>query len=409
MRRWINGILVVTVISLVAGSAAGQPTQLLSNTSFEAGPTPILLPDKDLVPPDGMGSMPDDWTLTRMNNHDPNGHDFGRGAYYIDGAQGDPNVAARTGDRFIMSEYRWWFDGGTAEQTVTVPPGTYDLELSFYGVVWDATPYISHLSGEIIVDGEVVAAGHLASRNEWITDYRKVTASWKGQVSGEITVRFSLLANGLDGGVNPNRSGFIALDDVELWSRACGTQHEVDDINPNVIDFVSVPAEATVTISGTIADTDTIEIDTGGVNRVYEFDTNSILENGGDVAVDVSAAQDKASAKAALILAINGDAENVPCSASDPDPGEDVTLLTWDTNGGDGATNDNINDTNLVIEVTNFAQPAQSSNTITITGSSLTNVDVVRLWRNGFDESTVEIVGSSLSTGATAVTAEFVT
>jgi len=402
------------LVGLLAIPATAQD-QLLVNPSFENGPTPIVMPDESQVPPDGMGSMPDGWTLTRMNNHaNPGAGKYGLGLYYFEGPLTDVDpvtFTARTDNRYLVSRYRWHYDGGTAEQTVIVPPGAYDLELSFYAwiFVYEENPDVSQVSGEIIVDGEVVAAAHLASTHEG-AGYKKVTANWKGQVGGEITVRITTLVRGFaaPGGEWYYPYACIVIDDVELWSRACGSQHELTDITPNVVDFVSVPAEATVTISGDVADGDTIEIDTGGVNRVYEFDTNALLNNASAVAVDVSTAQDKAGAKAALIQAINDDAQAAPCSASDP--GGDDVLLTWDANGGDGATNTNNNDTNNVIAVTDFAQAAQPSITITISGSTnLTHVDSVRLWRAGFDESTVEIVGSNLSTGPGFVTADFVT
>ena len=43
-----------------------------------------------------------------------------------------------------------------------------------------------------------------------------------------------------------------------------------------------------LTISGAMEDADTVEIDTGGVNRVYESDVRDGIRPGSDVAVDVS-------------------------------------------------------------------------------------------------------------------------
>jgi hypothetical protein len=236
----------VMVCGLLAVTAGAQ-TQLLDNPSFESGPTPIVMPDEAQLPPEGMGSIPESWTLARVNNHDPSGWKFGQGLFYIDGARGDASVTAHSGERFLTSSKRWWYDGGSAEQTVSVSPGIYDLALSFYAVVYDRTPTLSHVSGEIIVDGEVVAAGQLASTGEEIADYRKVTAAWKGSVNAQITVRLTATANGL-AGEGLASYAFVAIDDVELWSRACGTQHEVLDISPNVIDLGQ--PSATITLTG---------------------------------------------------------------------------------------------------------------------------------------------------------------
>ena len=93
-------------------------------------------------------------------------------------------------------------------------------------------------------------------------------------------------------------------------------------------------AKATVTISGDVADGDTIVIDTSGANRVYEFDTGDGIHPGSNVAVDVSGGTDKKNARRELKTAINEDAA-APCNADTTIPG-DTVLLTWRVTGGAG-------------------------------------------------------------------------
>ncbi len=114
-------------------------------------------------------------------------------------------------------------------------------------------------------------------------------------------------------------------------------------------------AKATVTISGNVSDGDTIEIDTSGVNRVYEFDTGDGIDPGSDVAVNVSGGMDKKNARRELKTAINADAA-APCNADTTIPG-DTVLLTWRVTGGVGATNTNNTDANNSINVTSFVDP----------------------------------------------------
>lgn len=111
-----------------------------------------------------------------------------------------------------------------------------------------------------------------------------------------------------------------------------------------------IPARASVVISGGVADGDTIEVDTAGANRVYEFDTGDGVA-GGHVLVAVAAGAGKAAAKSALTNAINADAAS-PCTASDG--GGDTVRLIWKGVGGNGAVNTNLQDANNVISVTNF-------------------------------------------------------
>jgi hypothetical protein len=107
---------------------------------------------------------------------------------------------------------------------------------------------------------------------------------------------------------------------------------------------------AFVRIGGSVAEGDTVEIDTGGVLRVYEFDTDSALRDPGNVPVSL-AAMDVNTAKAALADAINDDA-SAPCTAT---VGDKTVVLLWKQTDAQGAANSNLNDTNNVIEVTGFS------------------------------------------------------
>lgn len=102
------------------------------------------------------------------------------------------------------------------------------------------------------------------------------------------------------------------------------------------------PAFARLEFVADVADGDLVELDVTGIHRIYEFDTNSASENGGDVLVDVSGGTDPDSAVIALVAAINAD-PLCPATASgrqlnDPGNDPDVDLL-WKGAGGDGAVN----------------------------------------------------------------------
>ncbi|HOW72512.1 MAG TPA: hypothetical protein PKY77_18080 [Phycisphaerae bacterium] len=120
-------------------------------------------------------------------------------------------------------------------------------------------------------------------------------------------------------------------------------------VNPGFED-PPIAVWASIAITGGVADGDTVEIDTTGANRTYEFDTgDGILP--GNVQVAVAAGAGKAAAKAALTSAINADVA-APCTASDG--GTDTIRLIWIGVGGNGATNTNLQDANGVISVTDF-------------------------------------------------------
>ncbi len=115
------------------------------------------------------------------------------------------------------------------------------------------------------------------------------------------------------------------------------------------------PPDATVNFMGTIADADTIEIDTTGVNRVYEFDTGDGIRPGSDVAVDVSGGLDATNARDQFVAAVNGDPQ-APCTAEDAGGAGAwrFATLIWIGTGGVGATNTNNHDTNDKIWIGNF-------------------------------------------------------
>jgi hypothetical protein len=130
-------------------------------------------------------------------------------------------------------------------------------------------------------------------------------------------------------------------------------------LNPS-FDDPPIGSQATITISGNVADGETVTIDSAGANpRVYEFDTGNGV-TGANIAVNVSAGLGKANAKTALIAAINGDA-SCPCTATAAG-GDDITL-NW--KGGDGYGVANA-ETGANITITSFTK---SRATITISGN----------------------------------------
>ncbi|HPD29333.1 MAG TPA: Ig domain-containing protein [Phycisphaerae bacterium] len=148
--------------------------------------------------------------------------------------------------------------------------------------------------------------------------------------------------------------------DLELWAQvAHSAQYTGYETRQEHILWWALDGEmphdtAFVRIGNTVADGDTIEIDTGGVNRVYEFSTDGVLRDPANVLVDVSAAgggAGVANAKTKLAMAINDDA-SAPCTAS---VGSKVVVLLWKETYANGATNTNLNDAGNVIEVTNFS------------------------------------------------------
>lgn len=395
LNRFTVGMTIVSLLAFVSSGLAA-PTQLLLNPSFENGPaSPLLLCDE-----------PDNWSLSADFDSDADDIPDCSHLTYADPTK-VPNpsgLTARTGDRFLMDVSVGNLDWGTAEQTVSLS-GTVDLMLSFWARIDDNSLWPTSATGEIIVDGEVVAGASLSKANVGLGNtYQQVVATWRGTVVSEVTVRITAISDATGGG----NQGHVAVDDVELWSSDCGTVINPTDISPNVVPFVSVPATATITISGDVADGDTLELDTGGVNRVYEFDTNSVSENGGDILLDVSADQSKGAAKAVLITVIMSDVDNVPFTIADG-AGDDATL-TWKTNGGGGATNTNLNDTNGSIAVTNFSVAAQPATTLTITGNNLVGgtVSAASLRRAGPGNQGQIIPGTNLTASGSDLEVDFV-
>lgn len=218
MRRFTHFLTGTALLAVFTTSTTLGQTQLLSNTGFETV----------------VGNVPVDWTIT------------GDAVSATDGTFGSP---AHSGARMLHASTNWGFKEPFAEQTIAVAPGVYDLELSFYTWIRDDGAFPSSASGEILVDGEVVAA---AGRTELgfvpandSAAYTQMLATWKGTVTAEITIRFHLIADGPGG----SGWGIVNIDDVALWSRNCGTQHEVLDVSPRV--FNQPVADDTITIIGT--------------------------------------------------------------------------------------------------------------------------------------------------------------
>ncbi len=247
MRKWIGITGCLAAIAFVAGPAAAA--DLLTNGGFEI---------------DSNGDdVPDGWTMDG-EVHYP---DCSGGGWY--------GAMPRTGVRMIAASTNWVHDAGTVEQTVTVTSGTYDLALSFWAWLRDDAGFPSSVSGEILVDGEVVAAAgiYLAGDDQVrVIDYTQVVAAWKGPVDSEITARITLIADG-PGCSAGDCWGIVAVDDVELLTSECGTQHEIDPdapIVPNVYVMTQPPVDTMVTITGSNLDQVTgVRLWRSGPHRQY--------------------------------------------------------------------------------------------------------------------------------------------
>ncbi len=112
-------------------------------------------------------------------------------------------------------------------------------------------------------------------------------------------------------------------------------------VNPSFQD----PAFARIQLSVAVVEGDTVEVDTGGAHRIYEFDTDTSV-TGSNIPVDVSGGLDRYNAANQLAAAIEADALS-PADAKPVDADAQAQMnnetpeihLFWKTFGGGGATN----------------------------------------------------------------------
>ena len=182
---------------------------------------------------DGVGTDPDHWTVT-------DSADRTEGPYLLSPYDGDwMMLTAANGNQAT----------GVVEQNAYFPlggPGWYDLSLSFWARLRDDEGAASSVTGEIIVDGEVVESALRSNGGLGTGAWMPVsTNTWSGIVAEGITVRLTLVADGSGGSGSWAEA---AADLVELTVGAdCGTQHELYDVGPDSGDN---SADNTLTITG---------------------------------------------------------------------------------------------------------------------------------------------------------------
>jgi len=219
MRHVTLAIVVGVACCVLAAPTFGQPVQLLSNPGFETAPNEAT-----------------DWSLNNQVSWDSASDWWG---YPYNGST-----------HYLRNRSQWNCDWGIAEQEITVTAeGDYNLALSFWAYV-KATGYRpSFTAGELLLNGQVVAA---AVRSRWTAgicnpEYGQVWATWSGHlaVGDKLKVRLTLLADGAGG----DSRGAATIDDVKLFSSTCSAQPDVTDTSPNAVYLgtTSVP----LTLTGT--------------------------------------------------------------------------------------------------------------------------------------------------------------
>ncbi len=289
--------LAVIACALSASGAYGQ--QLLLNTGFESV----------------TGNIPDDWSVTSAFSEP-------------DGQFGAP---ANSGARMLQSATNFGYTEGTAVQSIPVAPGVYDLELSFFAWIRDDGGAPSSATGEIIVDGEVVAAASKTELGEGTFNASGLTpivTTWKGQVNTDIAVRMTLIADGPGG----TGWGIVTIDDVELWSRNCVTQHEITDVSPNVFDLPV--ANESITLTGTDLDAVTdVRMIRSPFDRQFgeieEIASTTLTPNGDgtSLAVDLSSAGADPGFYDLIVEQSGCNARTIPSAIQVRDPAAQPNLL----------------------------------------------------------------------------------
>jgi hypothetical protein len=160
--------------------------------------------------------------------------------------------SSHTGVGYISAASNWGETVCTAEQTVAgLSAGPADLTLSLWAVVWDNSAndpgHESSVRGEIVVDGNPVAATTLDSIVGPQSTWENLTVQWTGELTESSTVLVRLTLDG--DGQGGSGWGLVNVDDVELVKPAppvilCNTPFADTDGDGDVdqVDFAAFQA-----------------------------------------------------------------------------------------------------------------------------------------------------------------------